>query len=210
MQKNNRWFYREDNSPVVLSGLGCVCCNDEENASRLKNREILWNDDIDESMIDVSMYILKWNAEDKALPVEVRKPIKIFINSDGGCANTVMHVIDTILLSNTPVITIGLGKVYSAGAFLLMAGRMRYVFPHTKCLIHDGSTGFIGDNSKVVDGLRFTERLNREAKEYVLAQTNIPENEYDANYRRDWFLDSDQMIEYGVADAVIDNIDAIV
>mgnify|MGYP003189205917 CR=1 FL=1 len=37
---------------------------------RLKNREILWNDDIDDATIDIALYIKKWNDEDKDLAIE--------------------------------------------------------------------------------------------------------------------------------------------
>ena len=77
---------------------------------RLNDREILWNDLIDDGMIDIPMYIFKWNKEDKGLPVEERKPIKIFINSDGGTANVTLYTANVIALSKTPVITIGMGR----------------------------------------------------------------------------------------------------
>ena len=135
---------------------------------RLKNREILWNDDIDDATIDIAMYIKKWNTEDKGLPLEARKPIKIFINSDGGSADTVLHIIDMIRLSKTPVHTIGMGRVYSAGGLLLMAGHKRYIFPHTSCLIHDGSSGAIGSIGKMLDNLEFTKELEKRMKDYIL------------------------------------------
>lgn len=176
---------------------------------RLAKREILWNEDIDTSTIDVSMYIRKWNGEDTGVPVEQRRPIKIFINTDGGCVNTVLNVIDTIALSKTPVITIGMGKVYSAGGILLMAGHKRYVFEHTSCLIHDGSSGAVGDTGKLIDNLRFTERQEELVKEYILRRTKISKETYEANYRRDWFMFSDEMIEYGIADKIVADIDEI-
>ena len=57
---------------------------------RLNDREILWNDLIDDGMIDIPMYIFKWNKEDKGLPVEERKQNKILINSYGGTANVTL------------------------------------------------------------------------------------------------------------------------
>ena len=155
------------------------------------------------------MYIRKWNGEDVGIPADQRKPIKIFINSDGGCVNTVLNVIDTISLSKTPVITIGMGKVYSSGGMLLMAGHKRYVFEHTSCLIHDGSSGAIGDIGKLIDNLKFTEQLEERVRKYIVSRTKITEEMYDSNYRRDWFMFSDEMIKYGIADKIITDIDEI-
>jgi ATP-dependent Clp protease protease subunit len=176
---------------------------------RLKNREILWNDDIDDATIDIALYIKKWNDEDKDLAIEDRQPIKIFINSDGGYAATVLHVIDMIHLSKTPVYTIGMGRVYSAGGLLLMAGHKRYIFPHTSCLIHDGSSGAIGSIGKMIDNLEFTKELEKRIKQYILSSTRITEEIYDQNYRRDWFMFSEEIIKLGIADEIVTDIDTI-
>lgn len=176
---------------------------------RLKNREILWNDDIDDATIDIALYIKKWNDEDKALAIEDRQPIKIFINSDGGYVATVLHVIDMIHLSKTPVYTIGMGRVYSAGGLLLMAGHKRYIFPHTSCLIHDGSSGAIGSIGKMIDNLEFTKELEKRIKQYILSSTRITEEIYDQNYRREWFMFSEEIIKLGIADEIVTDIDTI-
>lgn len=34
---------------------------------RLRNREIVWNDNIDDATIDIALYIRKWNKEDRKL-----------------------------------------------------------------------------------------------------------------------------------------------
>lgn len=176
---------------------------------RLKNREILWNDDIDDATIDIALYIKKWNDEDKDLAIEDRQPIKIFINSDGGYVATVLHVIDMIHLSKTPIYTIGMGRVYSAGGLLLMAGHKRYIFPHTSCLIHDGSSGAIGSIGKMIDNLEFTKELEKRIKQYILSSTRITEEIYDQNYRRDWFMFSEEIIKLGIADEIVTDIDTI-
>lgn len=173
-------------------------------------RELVWNGDIDDDTLEISLAIRKWNAEDKGIDPGKRKPIKIFINSDGGSVDAVLNVIDLIKLSKTPVVTIGMGKVYSAGGLLLMAGHKRYVFKHTSCLIHDGSSGAVGSIGKLIDNLKFTEKLEAVMKEYILSHTKITEQMYNENYRRDWFMFSDEMLELGVADEVIDNIDDII
>lgn len=145
---------------------------------RLRKREIVWNDEIDDATIDIALYIKKWNEEDRGDAPENRKPIKIFINSDGGSVDTVLHVIDMIRLSKTPIYTIGMGRVYSAGGLLLMAGHKRYIFSHTSCLIHDGSSGAIGSIGKMLDNLEFTKRLEEKMKQYILTSTHITDEMY--------------------------------
>lgn len=176
---------------------------------RLSNREILWNCGVDSTIIDVSMLIQRWNREDKGKPVEKRVPIKIFINTDGGSIEDAMNVIDMISISKTPVYTIGMSKVLSAGGILLMAGHKRYIFKNTICLIHDGMSGAVGNIGKMIDTLSFTQDSEKRLKKFVVEHTKISEELYDANYRKDWYLFSEEMIEYGVADEIITDIDLI-
>lgn len=175
----------------------------------MNERHLFVNFDIDESFIVNSYDIIRWNKEDKDIPIEERKPIKIFINSDGGCLNTILHVIDTIKLSKTPIITIGMGKAYSAGGLLLMAGHKRYIFKDTTFLLHDGSSGLFGSVAKLADGFHFQQKLEERVKEYVLEHTKIDSDLYDKNYRRDWFMLSDEIIEYSIADKIITDLDEI-
>ena len=176
---------------------------------RLANREIFWNCDVDTDLVDFSWQILEWNREDRDISIEDRKPIIIYINSDCGCLNSTMNFIDMIKLSKTPVITIAMGKAYSAGGLLLMAGHKRYIFKDTTFLLHDGSTGAFGSVSKVVDSLEFTQKTEKRMKEFILANTKINEDLYDKNYRRDWFMFSDEIIKYGVADKIIIDLSEI-
>ena len=175
----------------------------------LRDRIIEWNDDIEDDTLDIAHYIRKWNREDRGIDPDKRKPIRILINSDGGSVDVVMHLADTIALSKTPVITVGLSRVYSAGGLLLMAGHKRYIFPNTSCLIHDGSSGAIGNIGKVLDNLEFTKEQEERIRSYIIGRTKIDAATYDNNYRRDWFLFSEDMIKLGIADEIVTDLDTI-
>jgi len=178
---------------------------------RIQNREISWNAEVDDALIDFSLMIMKWNKHDKGLPVEERLPIKIFINSDGGDLSAVLNFINVIQLSKTPVYTIGMGKAYSSGTLLLLAGNKgrRYIFQDTTALLHSGSTGAMGNTDKVLDNFQFTQRQEKRVKEYVVANTNITDKLYTKNYRKDWWLMSDEIISLGVADKIITDLDEV-
>ena len=176
---------------------------------RLSNREVVWNTLIGDGIIDISLYILKWNKEDYDIPAEQRKPIKIFINSDGGDPTVIMNLADMIALSKTPVITIGMGRVYSAAGMLLMAGHKRLIFPSTTVLIHDGSGGVRGDTAKILDNLEFQRQYEERYCAFVVEHTKISEKVMKQNYRRDWFMFSEEAVSYGVADKIITDIEEI-
>lgn len=178
---------------------------------RLNRREILINQEIDDGIIEWTQEIIEWNREDNGIDVSKRTPIKIFINSNGGSLNAIMELITLCNLSKTPVIAIGMGKCYSAGGLLLMGVPKgnRYILSTTEALVHDGSTGSMGDTGKVLDDLEYTKKTEESTKKFILDHTNISSELYDKNYRRNWWLDSNEIIQYGLADHVIKNIEEL-
>lgn len=178
--------------------------------TRRNERCILWNDDIEDGFVEIYQDILRWNKEDVGKEVSEMKPIKIYINSDGGSVSAVFTIIDLILMSRTPVITIGLGKCYSSGGLLLMAGHKRLLLPNCTVLIHDGQSGSYGAIGKMLDNLEFTKELEVKIKDYILSRTSIAEDDYDKNYRRDWWIFANDAVEkYHIADKIVTNIEEI-
>jgi len=201
-------LYAEEVKPLTKGVLPEVDLLDFYN--RQSRRHIFLNDIIDDGLVEYSYQIIQWNLEDKGKSQEERIPIKIFVNSDGGSLNAVMNFINIIQLSKTKVITIGMGKCYSSGGLLLMSAKERLIFPDTSCLIHDGSTGAYGDTGKVIDNLEFTQKLEEKIKKYILSNTKIPNEQYEKNYRRDWWLFAEECIELGIADRIITDLDEII
>lgn len=178
--------------------------------NRVQNRHVFWNDYVDDTMVDFSLLLMKWNKEDKGIPVDQRKEIKIYVNTDGGDLTSVLNFIDVISLSKTPIVTIGMGKIYSAGSLLMMAGHKRYIFPNTTCLIHSGSFGTMGTTDKVLDNLEFTQKQEKKVKEYIVNRTKITDKQYTKNYRKDWWLLSEEIIELVIADKIITDLDEVI
>lgn len=180
---------------------------------RRKNRCILWNDEIEDGFVEIYQDILRWNKEDidNNITPENAIPIRIYINSDGGSVSAVFTIIDLLLMSRTPVITIGLGKCYSSGGLLLMAGHERLLLPNCTVLIHDGQSGSFGAIGKMLDNLEFTKELEVKIKKYILSRTSISEEEYDKNYRRDWWIFADDAVnKYHIADKIVTDITEII
>lgn len=180
---------------------------------RLRRREILINQEIDDGVVEWTQEIIDWNREDKDIEdVSQMTPIKIFINSNGGSLNAIMELITICNLSRVPVIAIGMGKCYSAGGLLLMgiSKGNRYILSTTEALIHDGNmSGYGGDTGKAIDDLEQTKKNEEKVKKFILSCTNISEDLYDKNYRKNWWMSADEIIEYGLADHVIENIEEL-
>ena len=180
--------------------------------SRREDRCILWNAEIEDGFVENYQDIIRWNREDAGKDVSEMKPIRIYINSDGGSVSAVFAIIDLIKLSKVPVITIGLGKCYSSGGLLLMAGHKRLLLPSCTVLVHDGyNSSGTNATGKMLDNLEYTKELEEKIKEYILERTSISESEYDANYRRDWWIFADEAVnKYHIADKIVTDIDEII
>lgn len=178
--------------------------------NQINDRIIFINYDIDESVVIYNDYILRWNKEDKGVPIEDRKPIKIYINTNGGCLNSVLSLIDVIKLSKTPVHTIAMGKAFSAGFLLLIAGDKRFCFSNTEGLLHSGNFGIMNSTEKVFDYIDHTKKIENKVKKYITDNTNISIEEYDKNYRNEWYLTESELLDLGVVHSIITDLDEII
>lgn len=176
---------------------------------RLSNREIWVNINIDDDLVEYIYQIIQWNKEDRDLKIEDRKPIVVYVNSDGGSVDAVWAMCDAIETSKTPVYTVGLGKCYSSGAVLLMSGKKRFVFEHTKVLIHNGNTGMGSDVGRFINYADFTREIESRMKVYILKNTNISDELYEKKYHQDWWMFADEALELGIVTHMISNFDDI-
>ena len=89
----------------------------------------LFLSDVTPEVADAIEHIIRiYNVMDKDLPIEERKPIKLFINSNGGSAIGCLEIIDAINLSKTPVYTINIGLAASAGLDVFITGKKRFCY----------------------------------------------------------------------------------
>lgn len=165
--------------------------------------------DIDESIMDLSKLILKCNREDKDIPVEDRKPIKIFISSCGGLLDETMALVKLIGISKTPVYTIDACYAYSAASLILISGHKRYAMPGTKCLFHSGSGGTSGTFDQVQAATEDYKKMVKQMQDYIMSRTNIEQKLFNKKKAYDWYLDADEMLEKGVVDEIVEDLDKI-
>ena len=125
-------------------------------ADDLENRRLFINDVIDSDVIDTIVYhILRYNREDKDIPVESRKPILLYVNTNGGSVPDGYALIDAIMTSKTPVYTINQGYCYSMGFLIFISGKKRFATPNSTFLMHDGSSFAWDSTAKMKDRVDF-------------------------------------------------------
>lgn len=162
------------------------------------------------STSQIVKYIFDCNREDKDLPVDERKPIKLFINSPGGEIGEGFALVSAIELSKTPIWTVNIGQWSSMSFYIGITGHKRLSLPHMTFLLHDGSTGAYGSTNKVQDRIKFDERFDREViKKHVLEHGKMTDREYEAQIRTEYYMLPEDALELGFIDEIIEDIDII-
>lgn len=176
----------------------------------LDNRVIWIDHDIDQSLLEYSKSIIKWNAEDKGVPVEDRKHIKILIYSYGGDLDSCESFIDTILASTTPVDTYNMGVAMSAGGFIFLAGDKRYCLKTATFMIHSGSAKQTGTHEQIQALNKDYEHSMKILKDFVLSRTNINSKVLTKKWATDWYIYSDEQVELGITHTIIKSLDEVI
>ncbi len=170
----------------------------------LKNRVLLINEQITDLVVDEQvMCILRWNMEDRDLPIDKRKPITIYINSEGGSSFDGQALIDVILASKTKIKTVGIGMVASMAYLIYLAGDERIAFSNTCFLQHEGETTVGGVTSKARDTMEFFDDMEERTKNFILSRTSITDEKYDAVYKKEWWMYAQEAKKYNIVDKVI-------
>lgn len=173
-------------------------------------RKFFLNFDVaQETISDLCRHIMQINREDYDIPVDERKPILIYICSNGGSVADGYELVDIIESSITPVYTIVTGYAYSMGLLIALAGHKRFAFRNSSFLMHDGSNFIMDSGSKAQDQAKFNERLNLRIRDYILSHSRLSPEEYDANLRVEWFMFAEEALEKGFVDAIVGDASVI-
>ena len=183
---------------------------DLRNYYRDEEDRVFWLDDaVGDCATDLIKMIIRCNREDKGLPVEARKPIKIFIDSPGGDVTFMWSVIRAIEISKTPVWTVNYCTAYSAAAEILASGHVRLAFPGSHVMIHLGSCAYMGDAANVEATKKYFDALSKKTVDHLLEKTKIEPKMFKKKTMTDWFLDEDEALKNGVVDKIITDFDEI-
>lgn len=176
----------------------------------LENR-VLWLDtEVDDYWLEFSRNIIEWNREDKDIPIDQRKPIRLMFFSYGGSLDVNNTLIDTIKLSKTPVYGINVGQACSAGCFIYLACHKRFAFPNATFLVHQGGTeGISGTYNEVVSYIMEYQRKIGELIVYLKENTKIPDDILEEKIDTEWFISSKEAVQYGMCEKIIESLDEV-
>ena len=135
------------------------------------------------------------------------KDINIYVNSPGGSVTAGLAIYDTMQFVKPDITTICVGQAASMGALLLSAGTAgkRYALPHSRILLHQPMGGFSGQASDIDIHAREILRLKQDLNDILQRHTGQDMERLQRDTDRDFFMSTEQAVEYGVIDAVIKN-----
>ena len=139
------------------------------------------------------------------LEADSDKPIYVYIDSPGGDVDAGFAIFDTIRFINAPVYTIGMGLVASAGALILLAApkERRLGFPNSHYLIHQPSSGMKGVATDIEIHAAEIAKTKEKINKIIAEETGTSLDKVSKDTDRDYWLNAEESVSYGLISRVI-------
>lgn len=166
----------------------------------LKDRIIILNGEINDSLANSIVAQLLF------LDSENHEDISLYINSPGGIITSGMAIYDTMNFIKSDVSTICIGLAASMAAFILSSGKKgkRYALPNAEVMIHQPLGGAQGQATEIKIAAEHILKLKDKLNTILAKNTNKPLEKIQNDTERDYFLTSDDALEYGLIDKIIE------
>lgn len=170
-----------------------------------KSRNVLITGGIDDKVARTAVSHLLALAEDND------DPINLFISSPGGHVESGDMVHDIIKFIKPKVRTIGSGWVASAGALIFVGADKedRYCLPNTRFLLHQPSGGVRGMASDIEIQAAQIQIMRERFEQLFAAATGQTPEKIHEDTQRDFWLNTDEALEYGLLGKVISSQDEL-
>ena len=90
-----------------------------------------------------------------------------------------------------------------------MAGHKRFALPNTECLIHSGSGQVSGSFEQTTEQMKNYKALVDKMREFILSKTKIDTKLFKKNSAKDWYINTEEMLQYGIVDEIVTDIDIL-
>jgi len=168
----------------------------------IKNRTLTLFGEINQkSAQEASRKLLAFNYESD-------DPITIYISSPGGHVESGDVIFDLIQFIKPKVRIIGTGWVGSIAVHIYLAAERewRYCLPNTRFLIHQPAGGFGGTAADLAihakEILKIRDRINK----VIAKRTGQSLEKVNADTNRDYWMNADESLEYGLVGEIIQSI----
>jgi len=133
------------------------------------------------------------------------KDINLYINSPGGVISSGLAIYDTMQLIRPEISTICIGMAASFGTVLLTAGTKgkRFALPNATIHMHQALGGAQGQAADIAIAAREIIRLQELMRNILAKHTGQTQEKIAHDTDRDFYLNPDQAVEYGIIDEVL-------
>lgn len=167
----------------------------------LQTRSIMLSGEIDkESAEKVIKQLLILEAEND-------DPIRVFINSPGGDVDAGFAIYDMVRFIKNEVYMIGMGLIASAATLVLLAvpAEHRIALPNSSYLIHQPMSRMEGVATDIEIYTKQLERTRDRLNTIISEQTDQPIDVVKKDTDRDYWLDAQEALSYGLISKIIQN-----
>lgn len=165
----------------------------------LKDRIIFIDGEITDSSSNIIIgQLLYLNSKGK-------ENISIYINSPGGSVTAGLAIYDTIKFINCDVSTICIGLCASMAAFILSSGTKgkRYALKNSEIMIHQPIGGAQGQATEIKIAAERIIKIKKKLAQMLAKNTNNNIKKIEKDVERDYFMDADEALEYGIIDKIL-------
>ncbi|HWS24626.1 MAG TPA: ATP-dependent Clp protease proteolytic subunit, partial [Anaerolineales bacterium] len=166
----------------------------------LKERIIFLGTGIDDQVANsIVAQLLFLNHEDP------EKEIQMYINSPGGVIYAGLAIYDTMQMISNPISTVAVGVTASFGTVLLTAGTKgrRFALPNATIHMHQPLGGAQGQATDIEIQAKQILRLKSLLNGVMSKHTGQPIEVIEKDLDRDYYLDAQQAVHYGLVDQVL-------
>jgi len=133
------------------------------------------------------------------------KDISLYIHCPGGVISAGLAIYDTMQLVRPEVSTICVGLAASMGTVLLCAGAKgkRYALPNSTIHMHQAMGGAQGQAADIEIAAREIMRMQELIRSAIARHTGQPMEKIIHDTDRDFYLNPEQAVEYGIVDEIL-------
>lgn len=172
----------------------------------LKERIIFLGSPIDDYVANLVIAQLLFLASE-----DPDKDIHLYINSPGGSVSAGLAIYDTMQFVKPDISTICIGMAASMGQLLLSAGAegKRYSLPNSRIMMHQPSGGTQGQSVDIEIYTKEIIRTREKLYEIIAKHTKKPIEQIRKDADRDYYMTSQEALEYGIVDKILMNVNEI-
>lgn len=170
----------------------------------LKTRQIILTGEINKELADsIVRQLLILDSEDS------KSPIYMYIDSPGGDVDAGFAIFDMIRFVSAPVTLIGMGLIASAATLVLLAvpKEKRFGLPNSRYLIHQPLGGMRGVATDIEIYAKDMEKIRAKLNKIIADETGMALDQVTKDTERDYWLDSEEAVNYGLISKIIDKKD---